>query len=513
MKLKTSKKFTAVLTSVLATFAVYTGALLIFLYVQGWRIDFLDQTIKQVGVLTVESSPSQANIYIDGELRGRTNRSTTLDIGTYQIRVSREGFYDWNKEVKILEEKSTPVSAYLIRKEFEEEEIFESGLTLEKYWFDRNNNHLVMLLTDDTTYRLVHYSINNGFWTLNSTPLTIFSFEDDIEDPVSEINLQLSPSGEKAILHIITENTDSKYVIPTTRISQYSDVIESPLSLAELKGYSVTWSQDGTFLILESEADVISYDLERKTKHLLYKKIDELDIWATDEDGYFYIFRHNTPNGDEILTYSLEQYSLDGSGKTTIIPTAYFQSNKEYIDSYRGSSFEFNFFTNSPESTQTIGEITSFIVKPDVAGIYIITTEASYWYDTTTGKYITAYPYPTEVIQFSPDSDKVLIKSESEYAIFIFDKEEGDHTVTIGTHSIENMLYDSISNISWLSNSSYIQFEEDNSIYISDIDGDNKTLLMDSTNILSWTITNSMENLITLSDNEETLEISSYKIN
>ncbi len=513
MKLKTSKKFTAILTSVLATFAVYTGALLIFLYVQGWRVDLLDQSIKQVGVLTVDSSPSQANIYVNGQHKGRTAKSTTLDVGTYNVRVSREGYYDWNKDVDIVEEKSTPVSAYLIRTEFEEETVFQSDLTLDNYWVDKNNNHLLMLLNDGLSLRLLHHTINTGFWTLNSTPLTILEIDNDIEEPITQLDLQLSPSGEKAILQIITETTDSKYVIPTTRISQYEEIITTPLPLTEFSNYTLSWAKDENFLILESDNDVISYNLERNTKHLLYRKVDDLDVWSTDEDGYFYIFRNNTLEDESVLTYSLEQYNLDGSGKTTLIPNIYFQSNKEFINSYRGSDFQFSYFTNSPENTQTTGEITDFIVKQDLTGIYIKTTEATYWYNSTTGKYITVSTYPADVIQFSPDGDKVLINSQGNYKVFIFDKEEGDHTVTIGTHPINNLNSDLVKRIHWLSNSRYFQFEEDNFIYISDIDGDNKTPLLESEGITYWTVTSSREDLITLTESENTgIVLTSYTI-
>ena len=513
MNFKISERFKAVLTSILVTFAIYTGALFIFLYVQGWRVDLLDQSIKQVGVLTVDSSPSPADIYVDGEIRGRTARSMTLDVGKYDLRVSRDGFYDWNKEVNIVEEKSTPVSAYLIRTEFDEESIFQSDLTLENYWVDKNNNHLLMLLNDGTTVRLLHHNINTGFWALNSTPLTILEINSDIEDPITTLDLQLSPSGEKAILHIITETSDSKYVIPTTRVSQYEDMIDTPLPLSEFANYTLTWANDENFLMLESDADVISYNLERNTKHLLYRKVDELDVWSTDQDGYFYIFRNNTGAEENILTYSLEQYNLDGSGKTTVIPNIYFQSNEEFINTYRESEFKFSYFTNSPENTQTIGEITDFIVKQELTGIYIETTQATYWYNSTTGKYITVSAYPSEVIQFSPDGDKVLITTNEQYKVFILDKEEGDHTVTIGTQPINNLNSDLVSDIHWLSNSRYYQFEEDGFIYISDIDGDNKTPILESEGLTYWTVTSSREELVTLTETEDTgIVIKSYTI-
>jgi hypothetical protein len=97
--------------------------------------------------------------------------------------------------------------------------------------------------------------------------------------------------------------------------------------------------------------------------------------------------------------------------------------------------------------------------------------------------------------------------------MFVFDKEDGDHTITIGTHDISNLDMDLVSNINWLSNSNYIQYEEDNSIYVADQDGENKTPLLSNENILYWTVTRSRENLIILNNTEEEgLQITNYTI-
>ena len=513
MKKRTSRKFISILTSILATFAVYTGALLIFLYVQGWRFDFIDHSVKQVGVLTVESSPTQANIYIDDIERGRTNRSMTLDIGTYDVTISKNEYYDWEKNVKILEEKSTPIYPYMVKTEFEAEEIFLSELVLEKYWADMTNNHLILLLKNETSYQLVHYSINNGFWTLNSTPITVLTIPMEVESPITTINLILSPSGKTGILEIATEQSSNRYILPTTKASSYTDLLENPLNFKDFQNYTLSWAQDEEYLILESDEDVISYNIARNTKHLLLRRIDKLDIWSTDKDGYFYILRHLENTDEDVLKYTLKQYNLDGSSETELIPTLFFQNNINYIENYREPDFNFGYFSNSPESTQTIGKITGFTTYHDLSGLFIKTTQASYWYDNTIGKYITVSPYPANLLQLSPDRNKILIETATKYSIFTLDKEEGDHTVTIGTKDITNINIDLTKKINLLSNSNYLQFEEDEFIYICDIDGDNKTPLINNENILYWTVDSSRENLIVLTNIEgESVKITSYRI-
>lgn len=514
MKKKKGRKFTAVLASIFATFAVYTGALAIFLYVQGWRFDFVEQSIKRVGVLTVESSPTLADIYVNGEHKGRSNKSMTLDIGTYDITVSKDGYYDWKKEVNILEEKSTPIFPYLILTEFSSEILYESDLTLLKHWEDRTDNHLVLLLEDENSLRLVHYDINTGFWALNTAPIEILNIPTSQEEnPITDIDLALSPTGEKAILTTIAEESSSKYVLPTNRESSFADITQTPLALEGFGDYEIFWGNNEEYLILESNTDVVSYNLDRDTKSLLFRKVDELDVWDSDRDGYFYIFHHIETTEDGVLKYTLKQYNMDGSSETIVIPSIYFQNNLEYIENYRTTDFNFGYFTNSPENTQTIGEVEDFEVNQDVNGLFIKTSQASYWYDSNLEKYITVSPFPANLIEFSPDGDKILIETPTEYRMFVFDKEEGDHTITIGTHDIENLNSELVEKINWLSNSSYYQFEEDEFIYISDKDGENKTPLLNNENVLYWTVTKSREKLITITNSEEEgIRITSYTI-
>ena len=512
MKPQKSKKLSHILTSVLLTLAVYSGALFIYLYASGWRLDIFNQEVKQTGVLTIESRPTLANIYVNGESKGRTDKSMALDVGTYAVEVSKDGYYDWNKDIRILEEKSTPVFPWLIKTEFEEKIAFNSDKVLEKYWVDETDNHLLLLLKEDTGYELVHYDINTEFWELSNNPMVILSLESTEDLIFEDIDLQLSHTGEFAILEITDNTASSRYVIQTNRLTLYKDLSANKLNLKAFTDYKLSWSYDDNYLILESDEDVISYNISKETKHLLLKKSNTFDKWSTDDHGFFYIFKHIDTSVEEILTYSLQQYRLDGSSQRELIPTIYLHNNTEYIKSFRSTGFDFSFFTNSPECTQTIGEITEFIVNQKAKGIYIETTQSTYWYDMTTGKYITISPYPVELIAFSPDNDKLLFKN-STYEIFTFDKENGDHTVKIGSKDIDNLIFDQIKDINWVSNSSYVSIDEDNFIYIADKDGENKTPLLSNEGILYWSITSSREKLTTLTyDTETGVNIVEYTI-
>jgi len=91
-------------------FAFYLSAALFLVilpimlsYALGYKIDFRAFKIYQTGIMYIASSPSGASIYING--RKRTDltpaRIEELRPGTYKVKVRREGFYPWEKEIVV----------------------------------------------------------------------------------------------------------------------------------------------------------------------------------------------------------------------------------------------------------------------------------------------------------------------------------------------------------------------------------------------------------------------------
>ena len=66
------------------------------------------------GEADINSSPIMADIYIDGQKRGQTPQLVEkLLIGQHQLRLSRQGYADYNGTITIREGETTPVSATL----------------------------------------------------------------------------------------------------------------------------------------------------------------------------------------------------------------------------------------------------------------------------------------------------------------------------------------------------------------------------------------------------------------
>lgn len=98
--------------------ALLFGAVLIFiaitpvivLYAIGYRGGLTSADPLPVGVLLVESEPTRAAVYINDSYSGRTPHSIpNLSAGQYMIRVAKDGYQPWQKQLSIEPGRATEI--------------------------------------------------------------------------------------------------------------------------------------------------------------------------------------------------------------------------------------------------------------------------------------------------------------------------------------------------------------------------------------------------------------------
>ncbi len=72
-------------------------------YTVGYRYDWKEGLIKEIGAISVDVLPKLSNVYINNQkinekIPIRLNSVTPND---YNLRISLDGYYDWNKEIKV----------------------------------------------------------------------------------------------------------------------------------------------------------------------------------------------------------------------------------------------------------------------------------------------------------------------------------------------------------------------------------------------------------------------------
>ncbi|MEI7653539.1 MAG: PEGA domain-containing protein [bacterium] len=73
----------------------------IIAFARGYRLDIANSTLTSTGLVSVASVPRSAKVYVNGELKGITDLNLNLSPGEYVFTVSKEGYFPWQKKVKI----------------------------------------------------------------------------------------------------------------------------------------------------------------------------------------------------------------------------------------------------------------------------------------------------------------------------------------------------------------------------------------------------------------------------
>jgi len=68
---------------------------------------------EQKGTLYINSTPTLAKVYINGEYTGTTPLSLVLESGSYEIRIAKEGYYDFVKKINLTANETTYINATL----------------------------------------------------------------------------------------------------------------------------------------------------------------------------------------------------------------------------------------------------------------------------------------------------------------------------------------------------------------------------------------------------------------
>ncbi len=106
-----SKRFVITILTLLAI--VVAAGVVIFL-AKGYTFSPVEKRIVGTGIITVSSQPDSASVYVDGHLTTATNATiSSLSPKQYSVRIVKEGFIPWEKQITVREGLVTEVKVTL----------------------------------------------------------------------------------------------------------------------------------------------------------------------------------------------------------------------------------------------------------------------------------------------------------------------------------------------------------------------------------------------------------------
>jgi PEGA domain len=229
---------------------ILIGAILVFLilapivvlYTAGYRYNTKKMRVEKVGIIFVRSRPSGANIYLNGKKRTETTPARLRDLlpGDYDVKISKNGYSDWEKTLPVGSELTTFAESIALFKNSVPEEINsapakalnaaelsilnredqqsfaaknETARTdgFEIWVDDGNGGHDTVTRLSDEIKTLLFYDDNS--WIIYETGNSIHAIERDGRDKRNDITLTagwtnlngLALSNDESVLYFIAD--------------------------------------------------------------------------------------------------------------------------------------------------------------------------------------------------------------------------------------------------------------------------------------------------------------------
>lgn len=257
------------------------GTTAVVLYGKGYRIN--TQTPKprilETGLLVATSQPDGAQVLINGHLTTATNNTINLSPNVYDIKIVKEGYFPWEKTIKIKKGAVSVTGALLFAKAPKLESITEIGVS--DPVVDPSKTKLAFNVASESARR-------NGIYVLDMTSRPILTLKsaasqiaDDTLDGFSEAKLAWSPDGQEILATIVSnQNTN----LSTTYLLKSNSFNENPQNItATLDTLMANWENE----VLVTETSQIN-SLNKKLKNLITKNFDIIE-WSPDKTKILYI--------------------------------------------------------------------------------------------------------------------------------------------------------------------------------------------------------------------------------
>lgn len=287
-----SKRFLITLITILVI-GIAAGVAIFF--AKGYTFSPQEKKILGTGIINISSEPDAASVYIDGHLTTATNATiSSLKPKTYSVKVVKEGFISWEKQIEVKEGLVTPIKVTL----------FPSIPTIYPLTFSSVLNPVLSPDGSKLSF-IVPKDKKSGVWVWTLVRNQPIAFARSAEPhqiassqfiDFSSAKLKFSPDSKQVLATVGSQNwlldadrfnsdpRDITAILDATlkgweedvrdkdavRVASISDagfrkIASDSARLAERANLS--WSPDETKFMVKNEADIKVYDLEDKIEY------------------------------------------------------------------------------------------------------------------------------------------------------------------------------------------------------------------------------------------------------
>ena len=203
-----TKKRRTILFRISLIIFILTASAVVF-YSQGYRFDFQEKRIVQTGAFYFKTMPRTSEIFINGKLEKETSLLTgsalidNLLPKTYEIRIEKEGYHSWQKNLEIKEKQVTEVKNIIL---FQKDQEFELlGQNINNFWTTKEE--IITLEPKNETWelKLLEFKKNIKSHLIN---------EEDIYSRGADfISIESSENSKEIYLNIGMKEQEKRFIL------------------------------------------------------------------------------------------------------------------------------------------------------------------------------------------------------------------------------------------------------------------------------------------------------------
>jgi PEGA domain len=226
--------------SVLLLLAATT--VLVILYGSGYRlfVQHGEPTISKTGILNLSSSPTGAQVYIDGHLTTATNNSLNLTPGKYEVTIVKDGYLDWKKDFMVKKEVVSNADATLFPKAPSLQSISTFGI--KSAILDPTGTKLAFNIGSRSALQngIYVYDMTSRSFPILAGQSSTTQIVNDTTDKFSEAKIAWSPDGQQ----IIAKITDTANGLPTYYLLNADSLNQTPQDITAIYQQTLAlWKQ------------------------------------------------------------------------------------------------------------------------------------------------------------------------------------------------------------------------------------------------------------------------------
>ena len=239
---------------------------IITLYSTGYRYNFKKNKIEKTGILNIDSQPRGALIYLNGQYQNKTPaRFTNLLPDRYQVKVEKDGYYPWQKDLEVKSNLTTFAKDIVLFKQNLPVNIVAGEINI--FEISPNQGKIIYSLTNQNTEELRLINLKNQsdslIQQLNNRSYNQLEF------------VGWSPSQNKALLKEVIGDFNQYLIVDAVTLE-----IKELFDVTRLNFSQVNWP-DSTDNYLYGLRQAVLYQIDlanNSSRTLLSANIDNFQI-------------------------------------------------------------------------------------------------------------------------------------------------------------------------------------------------------------------------------------------